>query len=123
MRIIVITVDADGETHFVDRELALLTQEFAPPSPPMEVSAPIPDAQGRFFRMAPGWYGDWHPTPCHQYFVQATGELEVTVSDGEVRRLHPGDVVYLDDITGKGHTTRVVSEVAVTGVFVQLPNL
>jgi quercetin dioxygenase-like cupin family protein len=121
MRITVIVADSDGETHFVDRELELVAQEFAPPSPPMEVSAPIPHAQGRFFRMAPGWFGDWHPTPCLQYFMQATGELEVTVSDGEVRRLHPGDVVYLEDTEGKGHTTRVVSGVAVTGAFVQLP--
>lgn len=121
MRITVIAVDADGETHFVDRELELAAQEFAPPSPPMEVSAPIPDAQGRFFRMPPGWFGDWHPTPCRQYFVQATGELEVRVSDGEMRRLLPGDVVFLEDTDGKGHTTRVVSDGAVTGVFVQLP--
>ncbi len=54
MHVTVITVDDDGETHFVDRELELLTQEFAPPSPPLEVSAPIPHAQGRFFRMPPG---------------------------------------------------------------------
>ena len=122
MRITVITADGDGETHFVDRELELVAQEFAPPSPPLEVSAPIPDAQGRFFSMAPGWFGDWHPTPCLQYFVQATGELEVQVSDGEVRRLLPGAVVYLEDTEGKGHTTRVISDVAVTGAFVQLPH-
>ena len=121
MRITVITADADGETHFVDRELELVAQQFAPPSPPMEVSAPIPAAHGRFFRMAPGWFGDWHPTPCLQYFVQATGELEVRVSDGEVRRLLPGAVVYLEDTEGKGHTTRVVSDVPVTGAFLQLP--
>jgi len=33
MRITVITADADGETHFVDRELELVAQQFAPPSP------------------------------------------------------------------------------------------
>jgi hypothetical protein len=121
MRITVITADADGETHFVDRELELLAQPFAPPSPPMEVSAPIPAGQGMFFRLTPGWFGDWHPTPCLQYFVQTTGELEVQVSDGEVRHFLPGDVAYLEDTSGKGHTTRVVSEDAVHGVFVQLP--
>jgi len=121
MHVTVITVDEAGETHFVDRELELVTQEFAPPSPPLEVSAPIPDAQGRFFRMPPGWFGDWHPTPCLQYFVQSTGELEVQVSDGEVRQLLAGTVVYLEDTWGKGHVTRVVGDVAVTGVFVQLP--
>lgn len=121
MRVTVITADADGETHFVDRELELVAQPFAPPSPPMEVSAPIPAGQGMFFRLTPGWFGDWHPTPCLQYFVQTTGELEVRVSDGEVRHFLPGDVAYLEDTEGKGHTTRVVGDDAVTGVFVQLP--
>jgi quercetin dioxygenase-like cupin family protein len=121
MRITVITADGNGETHFVDRELELVAQSFAPPSPPMEVSAPVPAGQGVFFRLTPGWFGDWHPTPCLQYFVQATGELEVQVSDGEVRRLSPGAVVYLEDTEGKGHTTRVVGDDAVSGVFVQLP--
>jgi hypothetical protein len=48
-------------------------------------------------------------------------ELEVQVSDGEVRRLSAGAVVYLEDTEGKGHTTRVVGDEAVSGVFVQLP--
>jgi quercetin dioxygenase-like cupin family protein len=121
MRITVITADDLGETHFVDREVELVAQPFAPPSPPMEVSAPVPAGQGVFFRLTPGWFGDWHPTPCLQYFVQTTGELEVQVSDGEVRRLVAGAVVYLEDTEGKGHTTRVVGDDAVCGVFVQLP--
>ena len=51
--------------------------------------------------------------------------MRVTVitadADGEVSRLRPGAVVFLDDLHGKGHTTRVVSNDAVCGVFVQLP--
>ena len=121
MRITVITADADGESHFGDRELELVAQSFAPPAPPLEVSAPVPAGQGVFFRMPPGWFGDWHPSPCVQYFVQATGALEVAVSDGEVRHLRPGDVVYLEDTQGRGHTTRVVGDEPVCGVFVQLP--
>ena len=42
-------------------------------------------------------------------------------ADREVRRLHPGAGVYLVDTEGRGHTTRVVSDVAVTGAFVPLP--
>lgn len=121
MRVTVITADPDGESHFVDTEIALVAQSFAPPAPPLEVSDPIAADRGVFFRMPPGWFGDWHPTPCRQYFVQATGELEVRVSDGEIRRLRPGDVVFLVDTHGRGHTTRVVSDDAVCGVFVQLP--
>jgi uncharacterized cupin superfamily protein len=36
------------------------------------------------------------------------GEVEVTASDGETRRLSPGGLLLLEDTTGKGHATRVV---------------
>ena len=120
MRLTTLPVDAAGESHIVDGAIDLVAQPFAPPAPPLEVSAPIAADHGVFFRMPAGWFGDWHPTPRLQYFVQTTGELEVQVSDGEVRRFHPGDVVYVGDVHGRGHTTRVIGDVAVCGVFVQL---
>jgi hypothetical protein len=120
VRLTILTVDVDGESHFVDGALELTAQPFAPPAPPLELSAPIAAEQGLFFRIPTGWFGDWHPTPCVQYYVQTTGELEVQVSDGEVRRFLPGDVVFVDDTHGRGHTTRVIGDVAVCGVYVQL---
>ena len=36
------------------------------------------------------------------------GELEVTVSDGEVRRFGPGSAILAEDTGGKGHFSRVV---------------
>jgi quercetin dioxygenase-like cupin family protein len=121
VRLTLLTVDAAGASHFADGTIDLVAQAFAPPAAPLEVSAPVPAASGVFFRMPAGWFGDWHPTPRLQYFVQTTGELEVQVSDGEVRRFHPGDVVYVADTHGTGHTTRVIGDVDVCGVFVQLP--
>jgi hypothetical protein len=121
VRITVITVGEEGDSHFADGELPLTAQPFAPPAPPLEVSDPIPADRGVFSSMAPGWFGDWHPTPCRQYFVQTSGELEVQVSDGEVRRFRTGAVVLLEDTTGRGHTTRVVSADPVHAVFLQLP--
>ena len=116
----VIESDADGVTHFRDVTIDLVDQPFAPPAPPLAVSAAIPAAAGVFFRMPAGWFGDWHPAPLHQYYVQTTGTLEVTVGDGEVRILRPGAVVLLEDLDGRGHRTRVVGDEDVCGVFVQL---
>ena len=45
----------------------------------------------------------------------------LTVGDGEVRILRPGAVVLLEDLTGRGHRTRVVGDEDVCGGFVQLP--
>jgi hypothetical protein len=50
-----------------------------------------------------------------------SGELEVEVSDGEIRRFSAGSLVLLEDTTGKGHLTRVVGSTGVDAVFVQLP--
>jgi uncharacterized cupin superfamily protein len=34
------------------------------------------------------------------------GELEIGVSNGELRRFRPGDIMHATDTTGKGHTAR-----------------
>ena len=64
-----------------------------------------------FFSGAPsGWHGDWHPAPRRQFSCNLAGEVEVTASDGETRLFLPGDVLLLEDTTGKGHKTKVTSE-------------
>ncbi len=59
-------------------------------------------------RNPPGYFLDWHCAPRRQYTITIAGELEVGVGDGTVRRLGPGTVLLAEDLTGQGHTTRVV---------------
>ena len=120
MHLTILSVDANGESHFTDADIAVVEQPFAPPAPPLAISDPITAEQALFFRIPAGWFGDWHPAPRRQYYVQTTGELEVQVSDGEIRRFHPGDVVLVEDVTGRGHTTRVIGDTNVCGVYIQL---
>jgi quercetin dioxygenase-like cupin family protein len=47
-------------------------------------------------------------------FVVVQGEYEVAVSDGDTRRLQAGSVLLLEDTTGEGHSTRIIS--ADTGI-------
>jgi hypothetical protein len=54
------------------------------------------------------------------YYVDA--DREVQVSDGDIRHFLPGDIVLVEDVRGKRHTTRVVSDDAGRGVYVQLPD-
>lgn len=101
--------DPQGETHFADEVLTFELVDFAPPAPPISVSA-VFDAETVSFISSPaGWYGDWHPAPRRQFILMLVGELEVEVSDGEVRRFGPGSFCLLEDTTGKGHVSRVVS--------------
>jgi len=112
--------DSDGESHFAPLGVELTSTDFAPPAPPLEVSE-IAEVRHGFLRAAPGWFGDWHPTPARQWMCLLSGVLEVSVSDGETRRIAPGTIILLEDTFGRGHATRVVSNDAAVLVFAQLP--
>jgi hypothetical protein len=49
-----------------------------------------------------------------------SGKLEVAASDGEVRQFQAGSLLLLEDVSGKGHLSKVVGNEVVHGVFVQL---
>ena len=104
-----IYTDDDGETHFSDEPIELQSMDYAPPAPPMQVSAPHDTRQFVFVGAQPGWVGDWHPSPVRQFVFILSGDFEVKVSDGETRTFSAGTVGLLEDTTGKGHHTRVTS--------------
>lgn len=115
-----ISNDQNGETHFQDVTPALAAVDFAPPAPPFNVSPPMPSQRMLLASVPAGWVGDWHPTPQRQFAILLSGQLEVEVSDGELRRLGAGSVVLLEDVSGKGHLTRVVGDGEARLAFVQL---
>src|SRR2546428_6405650 len=101
--------DADGESHFEDAAVELSAVDFAPPAPPLNLSAFMPTSQAAFLGAPAGWQGDWHPSPARNLFVILSGEWELEASDGGVRRFGPNSVLLVEDRIGKGHTSRVVS--------------
>jgi len=113
--------DAEGGSHFEDVEIELTEIDFAPPAPPLNLSSPIPTAQCVFGTAPASWYGDWHPTPRRQFYIQISGEIEAEVSDGEVRRFGSGSIVLLEDVTGRGHVTSVIGDTDSVAAFLQLP--
>ncbi|MEX1297248.1 MAG: hypothetical protein AB1Z67_13870 [Candidatus Limnocylindrales bacterium] len=120
MRIARIWTDEGGTSHFDDADIALESLDYAPPAPPLDVSAPIPATRALLCEFPAGWFGDWHPSPRRQLYLNLGGWLEVEVGDGEVRRMGPGQVVLLEDLTGAGHTTRVIGDEPSVGAFVHL---
>ena len=100
--------DSNGESHFEDIELPFELKDYAPPAPPISVTDFF-GVEGFVIISSPsGWFGDWHPVPRRQYMICLSGELEVEVSDGEIRRFGPGSVILVEDTSGKGHVSRVV---------------
>ena len=69
------------------------------------------ETKGIVFRSAePGRFSDWHNAPRRQYVITLSGEGEIGLRDGTTHRVHPGDVNLAEDVTGDGHTTRVVGD-------------
>ncbi len=57
----------------------------------------------------PGRFSDWHVGPQRQYIINLSGSGQLEVAEGTVD-LPPGSMEYIDDLTGKGHTTRTTSQ-------------
>ena len=87
----------DGESHFEDLDL---------PEVRVQHSAMQTAGGMTFVRLQLGRFIDWHPAPRRQYLFTLSGQIEIGVGDGSVRRLRPGDVLMVEDLTGRGHTTR-----------------
>ena len=89
---------ADGQSHLEELDPAIhpeLTTLHA--------------TKGVVFRTTqPGHFTDWHNAPRRQYVITLEGQMEIGLGDGTVRRFGPGHVTLAEDLTGKGHTTRVV---------------
>jgi hypothetical protein len=61
---------------------------------------------------------DWHRTPGRQFSISLSGEIEVEVSCGKKHAIHTGDIVFLEDLQGKGHITRILTPV--TNIFIRV---
>ena len=115
-----IFTDEDGCSHFETRRIELKAKPYAPPAPSLNTSNLEPADNSIFLELPVGWYGDWHPTPVRQWLILMTGVCEFEAGDGEKVTRKAGDVVMLDDLTGKGHQTRVLGDEPVRMVAIHI---
>jgi hypothetical protein len=64
---------------------------------------------GRVSVSQPGNFSDYHVGPERRYIINLTGGGQLQVAEGKVD-LPPGSIEYIDDLTGKGHTTANVGK-------------
>lgn len=105
-----IYADDQGGSHFDTVSVRQSLAAGAPPAAPFYVSGDSPASKYRFYTFQPGWVGDWHPCPARQFLSLMTGAVEMETTDGTVRQLGPGDLVLLEDTTGKGDVTRNIAD-------------
>lgn len=115
MKITRVYAGDDGESHFDDVDILL---RDAGSIGRLSVRHPVKDI---IFRENDADYDyDWHHAPQRQYIVLLDGEIEIETSDGEKRRFAGGDILLVEDTTGRGHRTRTVNKKPRRSVFVTL---
>ena len=108
--------DSNGDTHFEDIEISLTEAGNIG-----KLSAVLP-ATGVIFREVESSY-DWsfHTAPQKQYIILLDGIIEIETSLGEKRIFKAGEVLLVEDITGKGHKTRNLQPEKRKSIFITLP--
>ena len=113
MRIHNLYTDAGGQSHFRNIEVEWVEETRAG-----KLSKRLP-ATGIIFRQVPPTYDlDWHPAPRRQYIINLDAGVQITASDGESRVIGAGEVVLVEDTTGKGHLSKAVSAAVRHCIFV-----
>ncbi len=115
MRIHNLYEDENGESHFRDIEVEWVEERnFS------KLSARLP-ANGIIFRETSGDYDlDWHPAPRRQYIVNLDAGAKITASDGESRVIGAGEIVLVEDVSGKGHLSQSVGGAMRHSIFIPI---
>ena len=111
LRLLRVWADANGESHLQE----LRVSPDAAPLPAMK--SRIRPERGL---PRPGAAPAWHNSPGRVFAVNLTGELECETSDGAKAHVPVGGIAFLEDVTGKGHLTRMLSPV--TLLFLAAPD-
>src|SRR5580658_2223027 len=110
-RVIRIYADPDGTSHI--QELPIATK---PGKVRRADSAPVTGLT--YAEYTSSSVEDWHRAPARQFSISMSGEIEVEVSGGKKHAIHTGDIVFLEDLQGKGHITRILTPV--TNLFIRV---
>ena len=103
MRIHNLYEDEKGESHFRDVEIEWVGERRG-----SKLSKEIPVTGLIFRQVQPDYDLDWHPAPRRQYIVNLDAGVQITASDGESRVIGAGEVVLVEDVSGKGHLSKAV---------------
>src|SRR5215211_7861918 len=113
MRIHNLYTDESGESHFRDIEVEWVGERHG-----SKLSEAFPASSIIFRQVPPSYDLDWHPAPCRQYIINLDAGVQITASDGESRVIGAGEVILVEDTTGKGHLSKAVDDKLRHSIFV-----
>lgn len=115
MNITRIFSDEKGETHFETIEIPLVDQgDIGFLSEALEVN------KLQFRQVSADYDYDFHCAPQKQYIALLDGGVEIETSLGEKRKFQTGEILLVEDITGKGHKTKNLDKKKRTSLFIYL---
>jgi hypothetical protein len=97
---------ADGLSHVEQVNVKFSPVAGAPAT--MEESEPVKTTKSYIVRLPPGFFEDWHNADVRRYVLTISGRAEIEVAGGQKFSAEPGRICIAEDLTGKGHTFRVV---------------
>jgi hypothetical protein len=108
--------DNNGDSHFEDVEIELREKGNVG-----RLSDILPTKEIIFREVEPSYDWNFHTAPQKQYIILLDGEIEIETSLGEIRRFNAGEVLLVEDTTGKGHKTRNIRPIKRRSIFITLP--
>jgi hypothetical protein len=102
MKFVCVDVDEHGHSYFRDTDLPQT-------GPPRRISSK--NQKVLYWKMTlskPGHIEDFKTTPDLKFLAVFSGQMNITVSNGETRHFVRGDMLTLFDTRGQGHITQVV---------------
>ena len=107
--------DDAGRSQMEEQTLTLDRELSAPPAAPLKIASLV-EAFGSptdvmLVTGDASWAGaEPHPAPARLLWAILAGEWQVTVDDGVTRTFRAGDLVLVEDTSGSGHSTRLLSD-------------
>ena len=105
--------DANGDSRFEDVKILL------------NAAGPIGYLSERFEvenmvlrKVSPSYDYDFHTAPAKQFIILLNGKIEIETSLGDKRIFSAGDILQMEDITGKGHKTKNLEAIERRSVFI-----
>jgi mannose-6-phosphate isomerase-like protein (cupin superfamily) len=95
---------ADGQSHAEDTEVVWRTAKLRAE---LSESESVKVSGAQFLRWPRGFVWAGHPASKRQYVIIVSGRGEVEVAGRKRVQLAPGRILLAEDVTGKGHITRV----------------
>ncbi|MEP6262785.1 MAG: hypothetical protein ABJ092_14510 [Gillisia sp.] len=110
-----IFTDENGDSHFEN--------VFIPLKDEGEIGflSDLIQVKGMVLReVLPSYDFDFHNTPHRQYIILLDGKIEIETSLGKKRQFSAGEILLMEDTTGKGHKTRNLIKQTRRSIFIKL---